>query len=125
MRLLTVLANRSQAAKDFMSDWASVSNRILQFDLRDEAPFYIRIRNGKAECAKGTADQPHVVLRGRASVFARMINGSLDAEEAYSGQKYDIIGSIDDAIRFRYMSELVQANSRLVRFLRRALQAVS
>ncbi len=125
MRLLILLANRNSSARSFMTDWASAGHRTIEFDLRGEPRFHIQIKNGKALFRKGGAERPNVILRGRGSLFARMLDGTVDPDAAYSSQKFDILGSIDDAVRFRYIADLVQGSSRLVRLLRGLLKLAS
>jgi len=120
------LANRDARAKEFMADWAICGPRTVQFNIAGEKPFYVRITNGRAILSDGRAESPDVVLRGKVELFSKMLAGDIDPDEAYSRQRYDIVGSIDDAIRFRYVAELTQnRHSFLVGLLRNVLKVFS
>lgn len=107
-RFLTWLVNRDAKTKKFIEDWATCGTRNVQFDLSGEAPFFIEIGNGRATFKHGKAEKMDVILRGESSLFSKLLSGEVDQDEAYSRQRYEIIGSIDDAIRLRYLTELSQ-----------------
>lgn len=106
--MLAVLMNRHPEAKRMMEDWSTAGPRVVQFELSDEDPFYVEISDGKASFHSGKSSQSNVAFRSRGDIFFRMLIGQTNPDEAYSRQKYDILGSIDDAVRFRYIAEIVQ-----------------
>jgi putative sterol carrier protein len=122
-RFLLWLANRDPKARDFMQDWSTGGTRTIQFDLKGEEPFHIQIRNTHATLQQGETAFADVMLRGRSSLFSKILAGEVDPDEAYSRQRYDIMGSIDDAIRFRYMAERIQdSHTFLIGLLRTMLR---
>jgi len=85
-------------------DWQSE----IQFDLTGEEPFYISIDKTHVEFRSGRIDNPDVVLSGRSATFFDVIIGKLDPDEAYIMKKYDVRGSIVDAMKFRRICELTE-----------------
>ncbi len=122
IRALVRLANRNSKARELLSDWSATGPRTIQFELVGEESFHVKVDSGMIAFSKGRHARPDALLRGNADVFAGIVTGSLDPDEAYSRQRYDIIGSIDDAIRFRYLGELVLNMNKLgLRLMRGAL----
>jgi len=93
----TLAANNEQ-------DWQSE----IQFDLAGEEPFYISIDKTQVKFRIGRVDNPDVVLSGRSATFFDVMIGKLDPDEAYIMKKYDVKGSVVDAMRFRRICELTE-----------------
>ena len=91
-----------------MEDWKSD----IQFDLIGEDPFYLQISNAAASFHNGKLENPDVVLSGRSDAFFDVITGKLDPDEAYVMKKYDVKGSVVDAMKFRRISELTEARHK-------------
>jgi putative sterol carrier protein len=80
----------------------------IQFDLAGEEPFYISIDKTHVKFNVGRIDNPDVVLSGRSATFFDVMIGKLDPDEAYIMKKYDVKGSVVDAMRFRRICELTE-----------------
>ena len=87
-----------------MRDWHSQ----IQFDLTGEDPFYISIAGTQVELHTGRADDPDVVLSGRSDIFFDILVGTIDSDEAYIMKKYDVSGSVVEAMKFRRICELTE-----------------
>jgi putative sterol carrier protein len=87
-----------------MQDWQSE----IQFDLNGEDPFYISIAKTHVELHTGRVDDPDVVLSGRSDIFFDILIGRLDPDEAYIMKKYDVSGSVVEAMKFRRICELTE-----------------
>lgn len=90
--------------QNLLDDWDS----IIQFDLIGEEPFYLAISDGSANFHEGKIDNPDVVFSGRSDTFFDVITGKLDPDEAYTMKRYDVKGSVVDAMKFRRISELTE-----------------
>jgi len=90
--------------KKILSDWSS----IIQFDLIGEEPFYLTISGGSASFNEGKVEAPDAVLSGKSNTFFDVITGKLDPDVAYAMKKYDVKGSVVDAMKFRRVSELTE-----------------
>ena len=94
--------------QNILKDWSST----IQFDLIGEDPFYLSISDGSASFHEGKAGTPDVTLSGRSETFFDVITGKLDPDEAYTMKKYDVRGSVVDAMKFRRISELTEAKHK-------------
>lgn len=108
IQALSRFITSSADTEDVLEDWHST----IQFDLIGEEPFYLTINNGSAVFYEGKADTPDVVLSGRSDTFFDVITGKLDPDEAYTMKKYDVKGSVVDAMKFRRLSELTEAKHK-------------
>jgi len=89
---------------DLLAYW----NATIQFNLIGEDPFYLQIADGAATFHDGKFEAPDVVLSGRSQTFFDVITGKLDPDEAYTMKKYNVSGSVVDAMKFRRLSELTE-----------------
>jgi putative sterol carrier protein len=87
-----------------MGDWQSE----IQFDLAGEDPFYISIARTQVDLHTGKIGNPDVVLSGRSDTFFDILIGKLDPDEAYVMKKYDVSGSVVEAMKFRRICELTE-----------------
>ncbi len=83
-------------------------DKVVQFDLRGEKPFYLRLQDGRVVFSRGRHEHPGVTLLGSSRSFYEIMVGRLDQEEAYNLKKYQVVGSIRDAIRFKILADSVQ-----------------
>lgn len=90
--------------KAMLADWSSV----IQFDLVGEDAFYLQISGAAASFHNGKVENADVVLSGRSDAFFDVITGKLDPDEAYVMKKYNVKGSVVDAMKFRRISELTE-----------------
>lgn len=102
--MLVNYANKTKEVKDFIADWQSV----IQFDLRGEEPFYVKAQKGELSMEVGRHLKPDVVFEGSSDVFFDILTNQIDPDDAFLMKRYEIIGSIFDAIRFRHLAELTQ-----------------
>jgi putative sterol carrier protein len=77
-----------------------------------EDPFYLQIYDAAAAFHEGRAENPDVILSGRSSTFFDVVTGKLDPDEAYMMKKYDVKGSVIDAMKFRRVSELTEKSHK-------------
>ncbi len=108
IQALSKFIGPSNETKAILDDW----NSVIQFDLIEEDPFYLQISNAAATFHNGKNENPDVVLSGRSDAFFDVITGRLDPDEAYVMKKYDVKGSVVDAMKFRRISELTEAKHK-------------
>ena len=108
IQALSQFIGPSNETKTILEDWSSV----IQFDLMGEDPFYLQISNSAASFHNGKVEKPDVVLSGRSDAFFDVITGKLDPDEAYVMKKYEVKGSVVDAMKFRRISELTEARHK-------------
>lgn len=108
IQALSKFIGSTNETKAILEDWKSD----IQFDLIGEDPFYLQISNASASFHNGKVENPDVVLSGRSDAFFDVITGKLDPDEAYVMKKYDVKGSVVDAMKFRRISELTEARHK-------------
>ena len=108
IQALSKFIGSTNETKAILEDWSSA----IQFDLIGEDPFYLQISNAAASFHNGKVENPDVVLSGRSDAFFDIITGRLDPDEAYVMKKYEVKGSVVDAMKFRRISELTEAKHK-------------
>ncbi len=102
--LLVTYANKTADAKDLLTGW----NKVLQFNLVGEDPFYIEAKDGQVLLHDGKHANPDVTFKATSEFFLKIIKGDVNPDEAFLSRKYEVSGSIIDASKFRRLAEIVQ-----------------
>ena len=88
--------------EDFSPDKAHGINATMQFDLTGEGggQYYVNVYDGMAETGKGRADNPAMTVHMGAADFKSMMNGQLNAMQAYMNGTMKIDGSLTLGMQF-------------------------
>ena len=108
IQLLSRYVQSTPAVVTLAEGWSS----LIQFELIGEDPFFVQFDGMSAAFHEGNAANPDVVLSGRSDLFFDVISGKLDPDEAFMMKKYALQGSVVDAMKFRRISELVEASHK-------------
>ena len=119
-RILTIIkafvffANRTREVRDYIEDL----NSIIAFQIKGEKPFYFKLNEGKIALSEGTAENSSVTLKADDKDFYRVLIGEMSQEEAFDKKLIRPEGAIVEAIRFRYISNLVLENNTILKYIR-------
>ena len=102
--LLATYANKTPETADLLLDW----NKVIQFNLLGEEPFYVEAKDGVVAVHDGKHEKPDVTFKATSEFFLKIIKGEANPDEAFLTRKYEISGSIVDASKFRRLAEVVQ-----------------
>jgi len=102
IRFLAWLVNRTPAVGKQLNDW----NRIVQFSLSGEEPFYVTFSDGRMKFSRGEAQGPHLEFVSTSRDFFDVIIGKMKFDQGFSQGTYVIRGSITDAVKLMRISEL-------------------
>ena len=105
--------NETEKAKKILAaeNWAVA----FQFDLDGEPePFFVEIKNGKAELKSGTHPNPTVLLKGEGASIARASRGQGDFTHSISREEVEVkSGRIIELIRYgRAITAALKAKKR-------------
>jgi putative sterol carrier protein len=103
-----------------MKDW----NRTFLFNVDEKVFFHIRTENGKAFLLNGEPEKYDVMLKIPSKVLAEIFTGRKDMNEAFAERQYEIIGPVQDGVRFRYLSEMVEKRHRRIFSLLRRISGL-
>ena len=87
--LATNVSNNSSLKEKFIT-W----KKVFQFNPHDEEPFFLEIKDGDISVIKGTHDEPTATLISGNQDMVDMLNGKLDAFNAYFSGKLKITGNL-------------------------------
>ena len=88
--------------EDFNPDKAQGLNATMQFDLTGEGggQYYVNIYDGMADAGKGRADNPAMTVHVGAEDFKNIMNGQLNAMQAYMDGRMKVDGSLAVGMKF-------------------------
>lgn len=88
--------------EDFNPDMAHGINATIQFNLTGEGggQYYVNVYDGMAETGKGTVDDPAATVQMAAEDFKNMMNGRLNAMQAYMNGTMKVEGSLTLMMQF-------------------------
>lgn len=104
MVLFIEICNKSEDIKEEVEDW----DRTFQVILIDAFSFYFKIEEGVFSLGEGEAEDADITLEMSAEVAAGMFSGEVDATSAYMSQELKIQGPLQDAVKFRTLTEIVR-----------------
>ena len=87
-------------------------DRIIQFNMEGEPPFYVKFENARARLKQGTHASPHVTFMGESGIFFEVMTGRIGRERAFADQVYQVSGSYTDALRFKQITDITEAEHR-------------
>ncbi len=96
--------NSVEDARRLLQGW----DRVLQFEIEGEEPFYLRVERGEVKLFDGKHDKPDLTFKGPEEVFYKMALGELDPTKAFMMKKYQIIGPLPEAIKFGRVLDVVR-----------------
>lgn len=92
-----------QMAANLNADAAKGMNSTIQFNLSGDngGQWYVAIKDGKAEVAKGTASAPNMTLSMTSQDYVDMIMGKLNGQMAFMSGKLKISGDMGLAMKMQ------------------------
>lgn len=119
MRTLCAFANRNSDTKSFLS---GLESRVLM-DIKGEEPFYLEFSDGKIEADKGTPPQFDATIKSDKSTMDDIIAGKLTQEDAFNRKLIETSGSIQDAMRVRFVINQTLQQSKTLGLFQKLLGA--
>lgn len=101
-------ANELADVKQMVSGW----DRVVQFNLSGETPFYLTFSEGTITLSDGLHDKPDLTLNGTEDVFYRLMTGELDRIKAFMLGQFKFEGQLKDAAKFADIGEAVRKSVR-------------
>ncbi len=97
-KILKLINDNPKAQKILVAEnW----NVIFQFDLKTEEPFYIEVKNGKANLTSGKHSNPSLLITGDGEGIARSSRGQGDFTHAISREQIEVKnGKVMELIRY-------------------------
>ena len=102
VKFLAWLVNRTPGVRTQLEDW----NRIVQFSLSGEEPFYLTLADGRMKFNLGEAQKPHLEFVSKSKDFFDVMVGKTKFDQGFSQGTYTIRGSMTDAVKLMRVSEL-------------------
>ncbi len=118
MKPFVYFINRTKEVREYVHDLDST----LAFDINGEKPFHFRIAEGEVSFHEVKAENPDVTLKADGDVFYKVLLGQLSQEEAFDKKLIVPEGAIVEAVRFRYIMNLVLEKNAMVKYLRAFLR---
>ena len=87
-------------------------DRVVQFNLSGETPFYLTFSEGTIVLSDGLHDKPDLALNGTEDVFYRLMTGELDRIKAFMLGQFKFEGQLKDAAKFADIGEAVRKSVR-------------
>jgi len=87
-----------------MNGW----DRVVQFSLTGEDPFYLTFSKGTVTISDGTDEKPDLTLKGTEDVFYKLMTGEVDRMRALMLGQFKFDGSLKDAARFADIGDAVR-----------------
>lgn len=117
MKMLAIFANRDAKVKSFVS---GLDSRVLM-EIKEEEPFYIAFSNNKLSVHKGKPEQPDAVITSEKETMMGVVSGKLTQEDAFNRKLIETSGSMQDAMRLRYVINQTLQKNRLLNFSQKLL----
>jgi putative sterol carrier protein len=87
-----------------MNGW----DRVVQFRLDGEEPFYLTFSSGAVTFSDGTHGNPDLTLKGAEDVFYKLMTGELDRIKAFMLAQFKFDGLLKDAAKFADIGDVVR-----------------
>jgi len=100
-KLLEVYEKAKEKMGEEMKSW----NKVFQFQIEGEEPFYIEFSSGEMKISKGTHPSPTATLIMEKTVLEQIVNGEMDAMAAFVRGKMRITGNVLETAHLRKMLE--------------------
>jgi len=120
IRFLVYFINRTSAARKYIQDL----NSIVAFDIEGERPFYFRFVTGRASLHVGRPENPNATLKADDNTFYDVMVGKIPQEEAFDNKLIKVEGEIVEAMRFRYITNLVLRSNKILTFFRSLFSSI-
>ena len=101
-------ANGQADVIQMISGW----DRIVQFNITGEAPFYLTFASGQILLSDGVHEKPDLTLKGAEDVFYRLMTGELDGMKAFMLGQFKFEGQFKDAARFAQIGETFRKSEK-------------
>lgn len=102
-RIAGKINNNSKAQKVFITNISGKEvhwDMTFQFNLDDEDPFYLEIKDSKISLFDGKIEDPDILLTGENQAIVRICNGQGDFTHAISREEITVAqGKVMDVIR--------------------------
>jgi len=104
MKIVEKMNENPKAQAVFVTDIAGKDvdwEMSFQFNLDNDEPFYLQIKNQKSKVLDGTKSEAIIVMSGKPDAIARICEGKGDFTHAISREEIIVEkGSVMDVIRF-------------------------
>jgi len=121
MKTFCTFANRSDEVKSFL---VGLESKVVM-EVKGEEPFYLEFSGGRVSANRGMPPQFDATIKSDKATMHDIIAGKLSQEDAFNRKLIEISGSIQDAMRVRYVINHTLQQSRTLRFFQRLLGAFS
>jgi len=101
-------ANGQADVIQMISGW----DRIVQFNITGEAPFYLTFASGQILLSDGVHEKPDLTLKGAEDVFYRLMTGEIDGMKAFMLGQFKFEGQLKDAARFAQIGETFRKSEK-------------
>ncbi len=98
-----------EKAKSKLSGEMSSWNKIFQFNIENEEPFYIEFKSGTMKLVKGTHSNPTATLSMSKDTLIKILRGELDAMAAFIRGQMRITGNVIETVALRKMIEAAKS----------------
>lgn len=119
MKTLCTFANRSDEVKSFFE---GLESRVVM-DVKGEEPFYLEFSGGRLSVQKGTPPQFDATIKSEKKTMDDIIAGKLSQEDAFNRRLIETSGSIQDAMRVRYVLNQTLQQSKTLGLFQKVLGA--
>lgn len=108
MKTLCSFANRNEEIGSFLE---GLESRVVM-DVKGEEPFYLEFSGGRLSAHKGIPPSHDATIKSDKSTMDDVIAGKLTQEDAFNRKLIETSGSIQDAMRVRYVINRTLQQSR-------------
>ena len=103
MRAACWLANWTKAVQTLIKGW----NRSINFEVEGLDSFHLKVKEGAVFFYKGPHGKPDLVIKSTKKNFRGMLRGDFQFEEGFVRKKFDAMGPVRDAAKFKRMMGLI------------------
>jgi putative sterol carrier protein len=97
-------ANELPKVREMMNEW----DRVVQFSLDGEDPFYLTFSGGAVAFSDGTHGKPDLTLKGAEDIFYKLMTGEFDRIKAFMLGQFKFDGTLKDAAKFADIGDAVR-----------------
>lgn len=107
--LLSLMREVYEKAKSKMGSEIATWNKIFQFNIEGEEPFYVEFKEGSMNLIKGTHRNPTATLAMSRDTLIKILRGELDAMAAFIRGQMRITGNVIETVALRKMIEAAKS----------------
>ena len=107
--IISLMQQVYEKAKSKMGSEMASWNKIFQFNVEGEEPFYIEFKSGSMNLVKGTHRSPTATLSMSRDTLIKILKGELDAMAAFIRGQMKITGNVIETVALRKMIEATKS----------------